>query len=334
MSIIAAEVYCILRGNYVSHILFAIGFLLVVGGAKFLVDGASGIARILKVSDLVIGLTVVAFGTSFPELSVNIFASIRANAGIAIGNILGSNIFNIFLILGVSAIIYPLRVSRGTVWKEIPLTLLAAVLLGILANDKFIEGSDISALTRADGLVLLTFFAIFLYYIFGITRPTEISTADQPISKHSMAKSVFRVIVGLFCLMIGARWVVNGAVKLTLALGVSESLIGLTIVATGTSLPELATSAVATYKKNADIAVGNIVGSNIFNIFFILGISSIIRPLPFPTKSNVDIGVTIISSLLLFLCMFTGKKRFLDRWEGAVFVFLYFFFITFLIVRK
>jgi len=318
----------------VTYTLFAIGFLLVIKGAKFLVDGASSIARILKVSDLVIGLTVVAFGTSFPELSVNIFASIKGNTDIAIGNILGSNIFNILLILGVSAIIYPLKVSKGTVWKEIPLTLLAAGLLGILANDKFIDGSSVSALTRIDGLIFLAFFVIFLYYIFGIAKPPEISDANQPAQKHGIAKSIFLVVLGLFCLMIGARWAVDGAVKLALALGVSESLIGLTIVATGTSLPELATSAVAAYKKNTDIAVGNIVGSNIFNIFLILGVSSIIRPLPFPAKSNVDIGVTIISSLLLFLCMFTGKKRFLDRWEGLVFVFLYFSYVTFLIILR
>jgi cation:H+ antiporter len=316
-----------------TYVLFIIGFLLLIKGADFLVDGATVIARILKVSDLVIGLTVVAFGTSFPELSVNIFASIKGNTEISIGNILGSNIFNILLILGVSAIIYPLKVSKGTVWKEIPLTLLAAVLLGVLANDKLIDGSSISVLTRIDGIVLLAFFVIFLCYIFGITRPPEIPEGDRPAKKHSLSKSISLVILGLFCLMIGARWTVNGAVKLALALGVSESLIGLTIVAAGTSLPELATSSVAAYKKNADIAVGNIVGSNIFNIFFILGISSVIRPLPFQAKNNIDIGATIISSLLLFIWMFTGKKRFLDRWEGIVFVFLYGVYMVFVILR-
>ena len=313
--------------------LFAIGFLLVIKGANFLVDGASSIARILKVSDLVIGLTIVAFGTSFPELSVNIFASIKGNTEIAISNILGSNIFNILLILGVSAIIYPLKVSKGTVWKEIPLTL-AAVLLGILAHDKFMDGSGISALTRIDGLILLAFFIIFLNYVFGIAKLPEISEANQPAKERSLAKSIFLVILGLFCLMIGARWTVNGAVKLALALGVSESLIGLTIVATGTSLPELATLAVAAYKKNTDIAVGNIVGSNIFNIFFVLSISSVIRPLPFQAQSNVDIDATIISSLLLFLCMFTGKKRFLDRWEEFLFILLYGAYMTFVIIRE
>ena len=316
-----------------TYVLFLIGFLLLIKGASFLVNGASGMAKILKVSDLVIGLTVVAFGTSFPELSVNIFASIGGNIDIAIGNILGSNIFNILLILGVSAIIYPLKVSKGTVWKEIPLTLLAAVLLGVLANDKLIDGSSVSALTRIDGFILLSFFIIFLYYIFGIARPPEISESNPPAKEHRMSKSIFMIVIGLFCLMIGAKWTVDGAVKLALALGVSESLIGLTIVAAGTSLPELATSSVAAYKKNTDIAVGNIVGSNIFNIFFVLGISSVIRPLPFRAQVNMDISVTIISSFLLFLCMFTGKRRFLDRWEGSVFILLYGAYIIFLIIR-
>ena len=316
-----------------TYVLFLIGFLLLFKGASFLLVGASGIARMLKVSDLVIGLTVVAFGTSFPELSVNIFATMKGNTEIAIGNILGSNVFNILLILGVSAIIYPLKVSKGTVWKEIPLPLLAAVLLGISANDKLIDGGSVSALTRIDGLILLSFFVIFLYYIFGIAKSPEISNTNQPAKEHGLRKSIFLVVLGLFCLMIGARWTVNGAVKLALALGASESLIGLTIVAAGTSLPELATSSVAAYKKNTDIAVGNIVGSNIFNIFFILGISSVIRPLPFQARSNVDIGVTVISSFLLFLCMFTGKRRFLDRWEGSVFILLYGAYIIFLIIR-
>jgi cation:H+ antiporter len=207
------------------------------------------------------------------------------------------------------------------------------VLLGILANDRFLYDSVNSALTRIDGIIFLTFFIIFLYYIFGISKSPEISVTDKPAEENDLSKSILLVILGLFCLMIGARWVVNGAVELASALGASESLIGLTIVATGTSLPELATSSVAAYRRNADLAVGNIVGSNIFNIFLVLGISSVIRPLPFPVKSNVDIGVTIISSLLLFLCMFTGKKRFLDRWEGIVFTILYCAYIAFSIIQ-
>jgi len=265
---------------------------------------------------------------------VNITASIKGNAEIALGNILGSNIANIFLILGISGIIFPLAVTKGTVWKEIPLSLLAAILFGILANDRLIDGGNISALTRIDGLVLISFFIIFLFYSAGIAGDVAGISEQIPTKRYSMLRILVTMIVGLFGLIAGSRWVVSGAAGLAEKLGVSQSLIGLTIVAVGTSLPELATSAVAAYKKNPDIAVGNVVGSNIFNIFFILGVSSIIRPIPFEAGSNIDVGVAIIASLLLFLCMFTGKKRMLDRWEGCIFLVLYASYICFLIVRR
>jgi len=313
--------------------LTVLGFAVVILGANFFINGASSLAKRLAVSELVIGLTVVAFGTSLPELSVNITASIKGNAGIALGNILGSNIANIFLILGVSGIISPLAVTKGTVWKEIPLSLLAAILFGILANDRLIDGGNISALTRIDGLVLISFFIIFLFYSAGIAGDVAGISEQIPTKRYSMIRILVTMIVGLFGLIIGSRWVVSGAAGLAEKLGVSQSLIGLTIVAVGTSLPELATSAMAAYKKNPDIAVGNVVGSNIFNIFFILGVSSIIRPIPFEAGSNINVGVAIIASLLLFLCMFTGKKRMLDRWEGCVFLVLYAGYLCFLIVR-
>lgn len=316
-----------------TYLLFVIGFILLIKGADFLVEGASSIARRLKVSDLVIGLTVVAFGTSTPELFVNVVASARGNADIAIGNVLGSNIANILLILGVSSIIFPLAVGKGTVWKEIPLSLLAAILLGILANDRLIDKSDFSALTRIDGLVFITFFIIFMYYIFGIAKRVEEMKERLPAKQYGPVKSVLFVILGLIGLVLGGKWIVDGAVHLALSLGASQSLIGLTIVAVGTSLPELATSVVAALKKNAEIAVGNVVGSNIFNIFFVLGISSIIKPLPFRPGANRDIGVTILVSFLLFICMFTGRRRLLDRWEGVVFLILYTCYVGLLIVR-
>lgn len=317
-----------------QYILLVIGFILLIKGADLLVDGASSVARRLNISDLVIGLTIVAFGTSTPELFVNIFASIRGNPEIAIGNILGSNICNILLILGVSAIIFPLAVGRGTVWKEIPLSLLAALLLGVMANDRLIDKGDISALTRIDGLVLLAFFIIFIYYSFGIAK--KIEGVDEQLARkdYGVKKSILLIIGGLVGLGAGGSFIVDGAVHIATQLGVSQSLIGLTIVALGTSLPELATSAVAAYKKNAEIAVGNVIGSNIFNIFLILGISSIVRPLPFEAGANVDIGVVILANLLLFLWMFTGKKRSLDRWEGVIFIVLYASYITFLIFKK
>jgi cation:H+ antiporter len=317
-----------------TYLLFIAGFVLLIKGAYFLVDGASAIARRFNVSDLVIGLTVVAFGTSTPELFVNIIASAKGNTDLAIGNILGSNIANVFLILGVSSIIYPLKVNKGTVWKEIPFSLLAALVLGFMANDRLIDQKNYSALTRIDGLILLSFFAIFMYYSYGIAGEIEGVEQHVQMEHKSTAASCFYIGAGLAALIFGGKWIVDGAVVIAKNFGMSESLIGLTVVAVGTSLPELATSAAAAHRRNAEIAVGNVVGSNIFNIFFVLGISSIIKPLPFHIKDNLDIGVAILSSLLLFLFMFTGKKRSLDRWEGAVFLVLYAAYIVFLLIKK
>jgi cation:H+ antiporter len=311
---------------------FIVGFAVIIKGADFLVDGSSSIARRFRVSELVIGLTVVAFGTSTPELFVNIVASLKGNSEIAIGNILGSNIANILLILGISSIICPLSVTKGTVWKEIPFSLLAAIVLGMMANDQFIDKNGISLLTRIDGLVLLSFFIIFLYYSFSIAKEIEGIETHVPLKEHGLAKSVLLVVLGLGGLCFGGDWIVEGAVDLALKLGISQSVVGLTIVAVGTSLPELATSAVAAHRGKPDIAVGNVVGSNIFNIFFVLGVSAVIKPIPFNSRSNIDIGVVILASLLLFTFMFTGQKRSIDRWEGVVSLMLYGAYLVFQII--
>jgi cation:H+ antiporter len=317
-----------------TYILLVIGFGLLIKGADFLVDGASSIAKRLNVSDLVVGLTIVAFGTSTPELCVNIIASIKGTSEIAIGNVIGSNICNIFVILGISSVIFPLTVGKGTVWKEIPFTLFAAVLLGILANKQIVYKNTFAGLSCIDGLIFLALFIAFMYYVYKITKEKKNNTNDASKGKQfGLFKSILFVVLGLACLFLGAKWVVDGAVYLASSLGVSQSLIALTIVAAGTSLPELATSVVAAYKKNSDIAVGNIVGSNIFNIFLILGISSIIRPINFQPKSNIDIAVCILGSLLLFTFMFSGKKHSLDRWEGGLFIILYVIYMAFLIGR-
>ena len=313
------------------YLFFIIGFIFLIQGAYFLVDGASAIARRLNVSDLVIGLTVVAFGTSMPELFVNIIASVKGNTDIAIGNVVGSNIANVFLILGVSSVIYPLAVTQGTVWKEIPFSLLAAIVLFVVANDHLLDGSRLSNLTRIDGLVFLSFFVIFIYYTFSIAERIEGMETLVAARNYSWLRSSLYIISGLAGLTLGGKWIVDGAVDLAGKFGMSESLVGLTIVAVGTSLPELATSAVAAYKRNVEIAIGNVVGSNIFNIFFVLGISAIIKPLPFQMKNNLDIGVVVLASLLLFLFMFTGKKRSLDRWEGLVFTLCYLSYVIYLI---
>ena len=317
-----------------TYLLLIVGFVLLIKGADLLVDGASSIARTLKVSDLVIGLTIVAFGTSTPELVVNVFAAVQANADIAIGNVVGSNIINILIILGISSLIFPLVVTHGTVWIEIPMTLAAAVLLGLLANDHLLIHGGFQGLSRIDALILLACFGAFSYYVFRISGKREDSSdATAKTKQHSVKKTILMIVLGLAGLIVGAKFVVDGAVSLASALGVGQSLIALTIVAAGTSLPELATSVVAAYKKNSDIAVGNIVGSNIFNIFLILGVSALIRPIPLQPKSNIDIGVAVFASLALFIVMFSGKKGVLDRWEGFLFVTAYVGYLVFLIMQ-
>jgi cation:H+ antiporter len=317
-----------------TYVLFVIGFFILIKGADLLVDGSASIAKKLKVSSIVIGLTVVSFGTSAPELIVNIFASASGSSEIAIGNILGSNIANILLILGVSAIIYPLVAKKNTVWKEIPLGLLAALLLGVLANDIRIDTGIYSGLTRIDGIVLLSFFIIFIYYTFGIAKVTGEGIDEIEIKQQSYFKSFVFIVAGLIGLGVGGKWIVDGAISIAESFHINQSLIGLTIVAIGTSLPELATSAIAAYKKQTDIAIGNIVGSNIFNIFWILGLSAVIRPLPFSTNNESDIIMTILVSAFLFLVMFVGKKHTVERWQGVLMVIVYIGYIIFLIYNK
>jgi len=314
-----------------TYVLFIIGFILLIKGADLLVNGASSVAKKMNISDLVIGLTIVAFGTSTPELFVNLFAASQGNTELAIGNILGSNIANILLILGVSAMIYPLTVKRSTIWKEIPFSLLAAVAIGIMANDRLIDGKAFSEINRSDGLILIGFFIIFLYYIIGIAKNSKADEGE--IKEMSNRKAILFILLGLAGLAFGGQWIVNGAVKIATQLEVSQSLIGLTIVAIGTSLPELATSAVAAYRRNTDIAIGNAVGSNIFNIFWVLGLNAIISPLPFQPSSNADVLMTIIASLLLFGSVFFGKIHRLNRWEGGLFVLIYVGYLAFLINR-
>jgi cation:H+ antiporter len=315
-----------------TYILLPIGFILLLKGADLLVSGASSVAKRLGISTLVIGLTIVAFGTSAPELIVNIFASIKGNTDIAIGNVLGSNIANILLILGISALIFPLTVKRGTVWKEIPFSLLAVLVVAFMANDVLFDGAGFSGLTRIDGFVLIAFFIIFLYYTFGISRVQATDAVTTPVAQYSLPRAFLMIGLGLAGLIIGGKLIVDAAVALATGLGVSEAIIGLTIVAVGTSLPELATSAVAAYRKDVDIAVGNVVGSNIFNIFWILGVSAIINPLPFSSLLMRDVLVTIFVTALLFVFMFIGKKHMLERWQGAGFIALYAAYIILLIV--
>lgn len=312
--------------------LLILGFVLLIVGSEWLVRGASALAKSYNVPDIVIGLTIVSFGTSMPELLVSMLAAIKGNSDIAIGNVLGSNIANILLILGVSAMIYPLRVKRKTTWVEIPISLFAAVLLGLLAHFGFESLPGAPKIGRGDGAILLVGFAGFMWYIFDLVKK-EKTAVDENFVAMPLWKSSILILGGIAVMGLGGKWCVDNAVILARSWGVSEALIGLTIVAVGTSLPEFATSAMAAWKKETDIAVGNVVGSNIFNILWILGASAVISPMPFRDEINFDFAMTIGASLLLFLFMFVGKRHELNRWKGALMVCIYIAYVVYLIQR-
>lgn len=303
--------------------LLLVGFVILIKGADFLVNGSSSVAKKFNISNLAIGLTVVAFGTSTPELLVNIISSVKGYDDAAFGNIIGSNNFNLLFILGIAGLIYPLVVHRNTVSFEIPLSLIAAVVLFILVNDTLLWGSSENILTRIDALILLVFFGIFMYYITRTMKNGPASEEGGPIKLYSAWVSVLFIVLGLAMLVGGGSLVVDNAVAIAKHYGLSERLIGLTILAAGTSLPELATSAVAAYRKNTDIAIGNVVGSNIFNIFFILGITGVIRPTPYNTVMNFDLYILGASTVLLIIFMFTLNQRKLDRWEALLMLLSY-----------
>jgi len=314
-------------------VLIILGMALLVKGGDILVDGSSSLARRFKISELAIGLTIVAFGTSAPELVVSLVASIDLHPEISFGNAIGSNNFNLFIILGLTSMIMPIAVQKNTIRFEIPFSLLAAVILFLLTNFAFSPNGKYM-LNRIDGIILLVFFGLFLFYVFKSMKNTE--TTEQ-ITVHktlSFAKSLVFVILGLVFLVVGGRLVVNSAVFLARAFNISEKIIGLTIVAAGTSLPELVTSIAAIIKKSDDIAIGNIVGSNIFNILLILGISSVAHPMEFSPVFNRDIYFLIIGTILLLLAMLFGKKRVIDRWEGAIFVLMYAGYVVYLIMKN
>ncbi len=293
------------------------GLVLLQQGASLFVKGSSGLARKYHISELAIGLTIVAFGTSSPELVVNSFAAFQGKDEIVFGNIIGSNNFNLFIILGIVGLIAPMRVQSSTAWKEIPFSFLAILLLFLLLNDQLIFQREISRLSRFDGIILISSFVLFLVYVYMQLRH-DTSPEQTELVYYKNRKIVVLIIFGLAGLVVGGKLVLDNAVTLAMELGMSERLIGLTIVAAGTSLPELATSIVAAVKRNHDIAVGNIIGSNIFNILFILPISSFISPLSFDTGFNIDLGLLSAGTLVLFIAMYTGRKMQIDRWEAFV----------------
>lgn len=313
------------------YLLLLIGFVVLIKGADFLVTGGSGLAKRLNVSNLVIGLTIVAFGTSAPESVVTFFSAYNGASDLALTNIIGSVTTNVLLGLGIAAIIFPLAVSHGTVWKEIPLSLLAIVALGFLVNDQW--GGGTPQLTWLDGCVLLLFFVIFLTYTFGLSKVTPSNGGGEDVQALPVGRSVAYVLAGLVALFLGGNWIVENAVLIANQLGVSEALIGLIVTGPGTSLPELAATAVAAKRRNVELAVGGVVGSNIFNIFFILGVSALVGPIAYNTILNIDMLLIFGASLLLFLALFVGKRHVLERWQGIAFLVTYVAYMVYLVIR-
>ena len=301
--------------------------------------GASSLAKRFNVSDIAIGLTVVAMGTSAPELVVNILSGTIQNEDsganeVVFGNIIGSNIFNVFLILSISSIIYPLIVDRNALWKEIPYSLLATIVLFILLNDALLFGAASNNLSMWDGIILLVMFLIFLIYIF-INLSKNAGAEVDDVKTYRIAKTIIMIFVGIIGLAWGGNMIVGNVVQIARYFEVSDKLIGLTILAGGTSLPELATSAVAAFHKKSDLAIGNIIGSNIFNILLVLGLTSLIHSsLVYTPILNMELYMLIVGTLMLFLFMYTFSKYRLDRAEGVLYLIVFICYIYYLFVRE
>ena len=315
----------------VALLLLVVGLAILIKGADLLISGASSTAKKKGISNLTIGLTVVAFGTSMPELIVSLIAAVNEQSDASFGNVIGSNNFNLLFILGISGIIYPLTVQKNTVKFEIPISLMAAAILFLLINDGILWGAEHNSLRRLDSVILLLLFIGFMLYIYRTMSSTSEVGDGSPIKIYSTPASIALIAFGVAMLVGGGTLVVENAISIAKHFGLSEKLIGLTILAAGTSLPELATSAVAAYRKNTDIAIGNVVGSNIFNILFILGITGAVNPIAYNPVMNFDIYVLLASTLLLMIFMFTLRQRKLDRWEAIMMLAGYIAYTVFLI---
>ena len=311
-------------------LLLVLGFGVLIKGADWLVDGSAALARKHNISELAIGLTIVAFGTSMPEFVVSAFAAYQNHSDIIFGNIIGSNIFNLFAILGIAGLIYPIEVKSSTVWKEIPFSLFLVLLLFLLVNGFIFEAGILS---RMDGAILLVFFLGFLYYVYRQLKGGDLTRPNEQKNLSGMKIWVF-IGVGLAFLVGGGRLVVTNSISIAENLGISQTIIGLTIIAAGTSLPELATSITAAIKGKSDIAVGNVIGSNIFNISYILGMSALIRPVVYQLHFNFELYLLGAGTLLLFIAMFSGKTKKLDRWEAGLLFMVYIGYTIYLIYRE
>ena len=324
---------------FFNIVLIAIGFALLIKGADFLVDGASSLAKRFNVSDIVIGLTVVAMGTSAPELVVNAMSGVivteEGTHDVVFGNIIGSNIFNLYLILGISAIIYPLTVQKNALWKEIPFSLAVTMVFFILANDTLFSDASQNTLDYSDALILILLFGLFMVYIFLNVKRYPDTTPLDKIPLFGSLKTTLMITGGIAGLIFGGQLIVENAVKIAEYFNVSEKLIGLTILAAGTSLPELATSAVAAFKKKSDLAVGNIIGSNIFNVLLVLGITTFMHaPLGYNAQLNMDLYIFMGGTLLLFFFMYSFGKYKLDRIEGIFYLLGFLGYFIFILQRQ
>lgn len=318
--------YC-LSNPWLLALMLVLGFVLLVKGADWLVDGASAIARRFGISDLVIGLTVVAFGTSMPEFVVNMVSVAEGSTDLAITNILGSNIINTFVILGVTALIWPITSQKRSRQFDIPLSILACAMVYVFVRYN-VPSEQQPGITRLGGIILLVLFIWFLTNTFRHAKeqPEEAENEAKPLG---IGLALLFLFAGLAGLVVGGEMIVKSAVQIATNLGVSEAVIGLTVVALGTSLPELATSAMAAFKHNCDIALGNVIGSNIFNVFFVLGTSAVVRPLPAYTGIQLDAWTAVIGSLLVWIFVMSNKKRQIKRWGGAVLLLVYAAFLTY-----
>lgn len=321
-------------------LILIIGLALIILGANYLVDGASNIAKRAGISDFIIGMTIVGMGTSAPEFVVSLLGALSGNGDIAVGNVIGSNIFNILIILGITAMITPLPLTTNNIKKDIPFGLLAATALIVALSDIFLDKSAADVVSRSEGILLLLFFAVFIAYtIYSSSGEGKLSdppgtekSEEGKRGKRSVTLSILMVIGGLAGLVFGGNLFVDSATNIAKMLGVSDAVIAVTILAGGTSLPELASCIVAAYKKNTDLALGNVIGSNVFNIFLILGCSATISPLGPGDITYTHLAALFISSFALFLTAFTFRKKELDRVEGLIFVLLYIAYI-FLILK-
>ena len=312
----------------ISIFLLIIGFVVLIKGADIFVDGASGIATNFKVSKMLIGLTIVSFGTSAPEFAVSVKSIISHNGDIVLGNVIGSNILNILLILGVSALIHSLNVKNATVKKELPITLLITTLFAVLLSDSLFDKNVVNAFTRSDGIVLVLFFLVFIYYLIKMSRNKV--EEDNEIKDISLIRATLYTIVGIVGIVFGSNFVVESATNIAQILGVSARMISLTIIALGTSLPELVTSATATKKGEYDIAIGNVVGSNIFNIGMVIGIPvSVFGGIGKISFSYIDLTVMIVAAVLLF--MFSFKDYKITKKEGIIFLLVFAIYYSYVI---